>query len=79
MSNHRRFGGPFFPIAGFDDLPSDVKCQASYFYIFIYVSVLLCLGYYNFKIYFKGAFLSRNPFQVNDGKMTLIHQSYFQR
>lgn len=27
MSNHRRFGGPFFPIAGFDDLPSDVKCQ----------------------------------------------------
>ncbi|CAH8682170.1 unnamed protein product [Schistosoma rodhaini] len=27
ISNHRRFGGPFFPIAGFDDLPSDVKCQ----------------------------------------------------
>ncbi|KAH8867610.1 AT-rich interactive domain-containing protein 4A [Schistosoma japonicum] len=27
VSNHRRFGGPFFPVAGFDDMSSDVKCQ----------------------------------------------------
>ncbi|KAK4475113.1 hypothetical protein MN116_002201 [Schistosoma mekongi] len=27
VSNHRRFGGPFFPVPGFDDLSSDVKCQ----------------------------------------------------
>ncbi|CAH8534802.1 unnamed protein product [Heterobilharzia americana] len=26
-SSNRRFGGPFFPIAGFDDLSSDAKCQ----------------------------------------------------
>ncbi|CAH8647749.1 unnamed protein product [Heterobilharzia americana] len=26
-SSNRRFGGPFFPFAGFDDLSSDAKCQ----------------------------------------------------